>query len=139
MRNIDKLVVHCSATPPQMDIGVKEVRKWHVDGNGWRDIGYHFVIRRDGVIERGRDIGDVGAHTLGHNANSIGICLIGGVSGSGKSEQNYTANQYYSLKKLLDVLFIAFPNSKILGHNNLASTDCPCFDVAAWWSDCFSK
>lgn len=80
MRKINDLIVHCAATYDTMDIGVKEIRKVHVDENGWKDIGYHFVIRRDGTVEKGRDVSVIGAHVLNHNANSIGICLAGGLS-----------------------------------------------------------
>jgi len=85
MRIIDTVIVHCSATKPSMDIGVDVIRQWHMN-KGWSDIGYHYVIRRNGAVELGRDLdkdGDVdeeiGAHAYGHNATSIGICLIGGV------------------------------------------------------------
>ncbi len=78
MREINEIIVHCSATPESMDIGVKEIRDWHVNDNKWDDIGYHFVIRRDGTIECGRSIDKAGAHCKGHNAHSIGMCLVGG-------------------------------------------------------------
>lgn len=134
MRKIKQLIIHCSATPPDMDIGVKEIKKWHVDGNGWKDVGYHYVITRDGELEKGRDLDEAGAHALGYNANSIGICLVGGVDKFNSPEQNYTANQYYSLKKLLDVLCVTFPNADIIGHNDVSSKSCPCFNIGDWWN-----
>ena len=78
MRKINEIILHCSATPASMDIGAKEIRDWHVNGNHWRDIGYHWVIRRDGTVEKGRPEYQVGAHCLNHNANSIGVCMVGG-------------------------------------------------------------
>lgn len=81
MREIRKIIVHTSDSPDTMDIGAKEIRQWHTDpkpkGNGWSDIGYHFVIRRDGTVEKGRDISVVGAHVRGQNHDSIGICWVG--------------------------------------------------------------
>ena len=74
----DTIVIHCSATPSNMDIGVDKIRKWHVDDNGWDDIGYHYVIRRDGTLEIGRDEAMVGSHARAVNGTSIGVCLIGG-------------------------------------------------------------
>lgn len=78
MREINLIVVHCTYSRPSMDIGVEEIRKWHVEGNSWTDIGYHYVIRRDGTIEDGRPIERPGAHVKGHNSNSIGIAWVGG-------------------------------------------------------------
>jgi len=77
--DIARIIVHCSATPPDMSIGVSEIRDWHVNQNKWSDIGYHFVIKRGGLIQQGRDIELAGAHAEGHNSDSIGICLVGGV------------------------------------------------------------
>ena len=76
-RTIKKLIVHCSASPDSMDVGTKEIRDWHVNGNGWSDIGYHWVIRRDGTIEAGRPEEKSGAHVKGHNSDSIGIVWVG--------------------------------------------------------------
>jgi N-acetyl-anhydromuramyl-L-alanine amidase AmpD len=89
MAAIKKLVVHCSDSPDSMDIGVDAIRRWHTDkppqGRGWADIGYHAVIRRNGLIENGRaENGDsilegkeIGAHVQGHNSDSLAICLVG--------------------------------------------------------------
>jgi len=66
MRPIDTLILHCSATPPDMDIGVAEIDTWH-KAQGWKRIGYHFVIRRNGIVERGRPLAQIGAHVEGHN------------------------------------------------------------------------
>lgn len=76
MRVIDSLIVHCSDSPNDRDIGAKEITQWHKE-RGFRTIGYHYVIRRDGTVENGRDEFYIGAHVEGHNAHSIGICLVG--------------------------------------------------------------
>ena len=129
MRNIDSLIVHCSATPPEMDIGVYEIRRWHVEDNGWDDVGYHFVIRRDGAIEDGRRIQYEGAHTRGANANSIGVCLVGG-----QKECDFTLDQYESLANLIAQLAVRFPGIKVLGHRDAVQTtkQCPQFNATTF-------
>ena len=134
MREIKQIIIHCSATKPTQNITAKNIERWHVEERGWRAIGYHYVITRAGDLEKGRDIDDTGAHALGYNANSIGVCLVGGLDDNGKPEQNYTANQYYSLKKLLDVLCVTFPDAVIMGHNEVSDKACPCFNVGEWWN-----
>ena len=128
MRPIDRLFIHCSATTPKMDIGVKEIRKWHTD-KGWSDIGYHFVIRRDGAIEDGRDIDKVGAHVAGYNTGSIGICMVGGVDAAMKAADNFTVEQWRSIRNLLKILKFDYPKATIHGHNEFANKACPSFDV----------
>jgi len=133
MREIKRLIVHCSATPPARDIGVKEIRKWH-KRRGWRDIGYHYVIRRDGVCETGRPVQVIGAHAHGFNRNSIGICLVGGVDARGRPRDNFTDAQYRTLLHLLKFLVVSHRPAEIRGHRDLPGVDkaCPCFDVADW-------
>lgn len=132
MRVINQLFVHCAATKPTQDIGAKEIREWHVKGNGWKDIGYHFVIRRNGVVEDGRPVEQAGAHVAGHNANSIGICLVGGIDAAGKPEANFTPEQWKALPRLLRVLKAQYPKATIHGHNEYAAKACPSFDVQKW-------
>ena len=128
MRPIDRLFIHCSATTPKMDIGVNEIRKWHTN-RGFTDIGYHFVIRRDGTIEDGRDIDKVGAHVAGYNTGSIGICMVGGVDAAMKAEDNFTVEQWRSIRNLLRILKADYPKATIHGHNEFANKACPSFDV----------
>lgn len=139
MRDINLIIIHCAATYPRMDIGVKEIRQWHMRDNGWSDIGYHYVIRRDGALETGRPLERAGAHCQGKNAGSIGICLVGGLekTPAGKSvpAANFTNAQYAALHKLLQELAEKFPGAEIRGHQDFARKACPCFDVAAWWED----
>jgi len=75
-RKITSIIIHCTASPNSRDIGVKEITQWHKE-RGFATIGYHFVIKRDGRVEKGRPVDQAGAHCFGHNANSIGICLVG--------------------------------------------------------------
>jgi N-acetylmuramoyl-L-alanine amidase len=132
MRPIKKIIVHCSATPPDMDIGVHEIRIWHKKENGWKDIGYHWVIRRNGEIEAGRDLNDAGAHTPGQNSDSIGVCLVGGVTKQNKPENNFKAKQMNTLRLYLKVCRALYPNATIHGHNEFSNKACPSFDVQEW-------
>lgn len=135
MRGIDKIIIHCSATPPNLDIGAKEIRTWHKMDRGWSDIGYHYVVRRQGTIELGRPLAIAGAHARGHNANSIGICLVGGVDSTNQPEDNFTPPQLFTAKLLVRGLLVEFGDEvEVLGHRDLpgVTKDCPCFDVLAW-------
>lgn len=128
-REIYEIIIHCSATRASMDIGVDEIRPWH-KARGFSDIGYHRVVRRDGVKEDGRDLNIVGAHVRGRNTNSIGICLVGGVKEDGVSpEDNFTDAQWDSLRSMLKMYKALIPDVKIHGHNEFANKACPCFDV----------
>lgn len=129
MRDISHIVVHCSYTPPSMDIGASDIRQWHKD-KGWSDIGYHYVIRRNGTVEKGRPDEVVGAHAKGYNLDSIGICLIGGKkSGKEKAEFNFTMKQLMTLEYLVKKKLQEYPGSMISGHNQLSGKACPCFNV----------
>ena len=129
----DYLVVHCSATAPTLDIGAKEIRGWHV-ARGWSDIGYHFVIRRNGKVELGRPENLVGSHVQGHNSNSLGICMVGGTDARQRPQNNFTAEQWASLQTLLMRLGTKYPKARILGHRDFpgVAKACPCFDAIRW-------
>jgi N-acetyl-anhydromuramyl-L-alanine amidase AmpD len=117
-----------------MDIGAAEIRKWHVDGNGWNDIGYHYVIRRSGEVERGRIEHVSGAHVAGHNADSIGICMVGGVDDQGKPASNFTRQQWAALDHLVAQILVSYPGAKVSGHNDWSDAKaCPSFNARAWW------
>lgn len=135
-RSTDFLVAHCSASPPNLDIGADEIRQWH-KAKGWRDIGYHFVIRRNGKVEAGRPENLVGSHVQGHNSNSLGICLVGGVDAQQRPQNNFTAEQWASLQTLLMRLGQKYPRAKILGHRDFpqVAKACPCFDAIKWAAD----
>ena len=135
MRNITELIIHCSATREGQDFTAADIRRWHVDGNGWSDIGYHFVIRLDGTIELGRPIAQVGAHTSGRNQNSIGICYVGGLDHNLRPKDTRTEAQKCALCDLLRVLLRIFPEATIHGHREYAAKECPCFDAAAEYRD----
>ena len=134
---VDWIVVHCAATPSDMDIGVKEIRHWHLQ-RGFSDVGYHYIIRRDGTMEKGRTDTTPGAHARGYNMNSLGICLVGGSKkNSTLAERNFTGAQYISLRKILTDLLLKFPDAELLGHRDLPGVTkaCPSFDVRTWWNE----
>jgi N-acetyl-anhydromuramyl-L-alanine amidase AmpD len=99
------------------------------------DIGYHFVILTDGTIEIGRDVDAIGAHVAGHNEDTIGICMVGGVDAEGKSTNNFTKEQFDKLKKLLVELLLEYPKANVMGHRDFEGVkkDCPCFDAKDWF------
>ncbi len=135
MRKINKIIIHCSATPPKMDIGVKTIRRWHIS-KSWSDIGYHFVIRRNGKLETGRPIEVKGAHCLegGGNNGSIGICLIGGINNTieKKPENNFTKAQFKTLEKVVNKYDVIYDGLDIHGHNEFSKKACPSFNVQTW-------
>lgn len=133
MRKIDEIIIHCTATEEGRDFTVEDVRRWHVQGNGWKDIGYHYVIYRDGSIHPGRPLDQVGAHTSGHNATSIGVCYVGGVAADRKTPKDTrTPEQKATLIDLVRSLKLVFGVSKVSGHNEYAKKACPSFDVQKW-------
>lgn len=133
MRRIDEIIVHCSYTYSDMDIGVEEIRQWHTEDNGWLDIGYHYVIRRDGTIETGRPENRAGAHVKGRNAYSLGVCLVGGKSRAPHPDCNFTADQWETLRMLVEDLKGDYPGAVVRGHYYYDQhKKCPTFDVEAW-------
>lgn len=144
-KSTELIVIHCSATHASMDIGVREITQWHIQ-RGFDTVGYHYVIRRNGELEVGRPEGVIGAHARGHNANSIGVCLAGGVNRQNIAQNNFTAEQYTTLASLLKQLKMRYPEARILGHRDLSPDKngdgkitanefikaCPSFDVAQW-------
>jgi N-acetylmuramoyl-L-alanine amidase len=133
-KRTDHLVIHCSATRAVMDVGVADIRRWH-RAQGWSDIGYHYVIRRSGKVETGRRVDMIGSHVKGHNVDSVGICLVGGLNNETfKPENNYTPQQWDALRKLLTGLLKKYPRAKVLGHRDFAGVQkaCPCFNAKTW-------
>lgn len=133
MRKIDEIIIHCTATRPDQDISAAQIHRYH-KSQGWKGIGYHFLIRLDGTIEPGRPIELAGAHTAGHNQRTIGIAYAGGIiHKDGKTISTDTRNpaQLRALYTLLSTLLIIYPSiKKISGHRDYNKTSCPCFDAA---------
>ena len=130
MRSINEIIIHCSATREGQDIPVDTIKKWHTEGRGWTDIGYHFYIELDGTIKKGRDIDKTGAHCKGHNRNSIGICYCGGVESDGKTPKDTrTEVQKESLLHALKASKSMYPDAIIYSHNEFANKACHSFDA----------
>ena len=130
----NNLVIHCAATRPSQDVGVREIRQWH-RARGFSDIGYHYVIRRSGKVDKGRPVDEIGAHVQGHNADSVGICLVGGINEETfKPENNFTPQQWEALQRLLTALLRRYPKAKVLGHRDFPGVQkaCPSFAAKVW-------
>ena len=136
MRPIDTIVIHCTATPAGRDVSASDIRRWHRE-RGWRDIGYHWVVRLDGTVEPGRDESQPGAHVAGHNARSIGVCYAGGVAADGRTPADTrTEAQKVSLRALAARLRARYPEARVVGHRDLdPSKACPSFDARKEYAD----
>jgi N-acetylmuramoyl-L-alanine amidase len=120
---IDKIVIHCSATPNGREDTAEDIHGWHLS-NGWDGIGYHYVIECKGKLVHGRPEYWKGSHAYGHNTGSIGICMIG--------TDVFNSQQWYILENLIRELSIKYPGVEIMGHNEVSSKTCPGFDVQKW-------
>lgn len=132
----DRIIIHCSATPPSMDVGAATIESWHTR-RGFDAIGYHYVVRRSGEVEPGRPRDAIGAHARGWNHRSVGVCLIGGVEDDGTTPApNYTPDQWRTLAVLVRALVEVYPEALVVGHRDLprVTKACPSFDAAVWWA-----
>ncbi|BFU65365.1 N-acetylmuramoyl-L-alanine amidase [Rodentibacter abscessus] len=162
---IHKIVIHCSATQngkplrSSTQTAAQVIDGWHAKRGFKRHpirvkqfnphlkhLGYHFVIDTDGTVETGRQEGEIGAHVKGHNAHSLGICLVGGITPNKRNHGEYTEKQWQALHRLLRQLEAKYPSADICGHRDLSPDlngdgtitsnewmkDCPCFDVWSW-------
>lgn len=134
-RQINKIIVHCTATPEGRDVSVDTIRKWHVEDNGWSDIGYHWIITLNGTIEKGRPESKSGAHAKGHNDNSIGVVYVGGCDKNMNPKDTRTVAQKETLRCLLEDLKERYPQAQIIGHRDVSSKACPSFDAKSEYSD----
>ncbi|USL90055.1 hypothetical protein [Vibrio phage vB_VpaS_CHI] len=148
-----RITVHCSANRKGRYLTATELRKFHTDpepvGKGWSDIGYHFVIRTDGAVDKGRPITRQGAGVGGQNKDNVHICLVGGLDAKGKPAFTYTDVQMNALYGLISDLTDKYqiPLDKVCGHRdyspdlngdgNITEDEwikvCPCFDVRSWF------
>ena len=143
-------IIHCSATKAGMDFSVADIDRWH-RAQGMNGIGYHYVVRLDGTVEKGREVEVAGAHCLGWNGRSIGICYIGGLDTNGNPADTRTDEQKKSMKGLVEELKLRYRIVTVMGHRDTSPDlngngiiepgefikSCPCFDVKKWlmvWS-----
>lgn len=133
---IKYIVLHYSATYADQDLDVDDIRKMHL-ARGFNDVGYHYVIKRDGTVQKGRADHVVGAHVAGHNTGSLGICCIGGLereTGPNVGVDNRTEAQKAATIRLVKELLAKHPKAQVVGHKDLGPTQCPGFDVRSWWA-----
>lgn len=142
MRKIDLIVLHCSATPPDVNLTAQDLEREH-RRRGFDGCGYHYYVRRDGQICSMRPVEKAGAHVRGYNANSIGVCYEGGLDAQGRPADTRTPEQRHSLRVLIRVLLKDYPGCRVVGHRDLSPDRngngvvepeewlkaCPCFDV----------
>lgn len=128
MRKITEIIVHCSATKEGRNFSASDIDRWHRE-KGWNGIGYHYVVCLDGQVQEGRPLEIAGAHCVGHNSNSIGICYIGGIGYDLQPKDTRTMEQKIALHSLISRLHRQFPDATIHGHCEFAKKACPCFDV----------
>lgn len=120
---IDKIIIHCSASPNGREDTAEDIHRWHKERN-FDGVGYHFIIERKGKLVNGRPEYWQGAHASGHNENSIGICMIG--------TDDFNYDQWAILNNLVRKLLIKYPDAKVMGHNEVSDKSCPGFDVQKW-------
>ena len=144
MGKLAYLVIHCTATPEGRDVSAEDIRRWHTapvpQGRGWKQVGYTDLIHADGRIERlvnnnednNVDTWEITNGAKGYNSVSRHIVYAGGLDGRGKAKDTRTAKQKIALEKYVKDFHKRFPNVKIVGHNELANKDCPCFNVQKW-------
>ena len=129
MREINKVIVHCTATPEGRHTTVEDIRRWHKE-KGWSDIGYHYVIYLDGTVHEGRPVERSGAHCKGHNKTSIGIAYVGGIDkDTFKAKDTRTDEQREALVDMLEYLKTTYPKVTIYGHRDFSEKACPSFDA----------
>jgi N-acetylmuramoyl-L-alanine amidase len=141
MRKINKIILHCTATPEGRHTTVEDIRLWH-KAQGWSDIGYHYVVYLDGSIHPGRPIEVSGAHTKGLNKNSIGVVYVGGINAMNfKAKDTRTPEQKEALDCLLNELMGTYKGATLHGHNEFAPKACPSFNVQKEYKhiiDCYA-
>lgn len=128
MRKLDRIIVHCTATPEGRHVDVDTIRVWH-KARGWSDVGYHFVIYIDGSVHAGRAVEKTGAHVAGHNATTIGVVYVGGTDAAGKAKDTMNAAQETAFVNLVKHLRDEYGPLTLHGHNEYAAKACPSFKV----------
>jgi len=128
VRKLDRIILHCTATPEGRHVDVDTIRVWH-KARGWSDVGYHFIIYIDGSVHSGRDVSKTGAHVAGHNATTIGVVYVGGTDAAGKAKDTMNAAQETAFVNLVKHLRDEYGPLTLHGHNEYAAKACPSFIV----------
>ena len=134
MRTITRIILHCSASVAGVNLSGNDIKCMHCNpvrlgGRGWRNPGYHYVVRLDGSLDQILDVTHVANGVKGYNQESVHICYVGGLDKKGKPSNTMTARQRGTIAELLTLLHDRFPQAKLYGHNDLAAKACPCFKV----------
>lgn len=128
MRKVDKIIIHCTATIENKDFNIVDIDRWHRK-RGFRCVGYHYLVNLNGIIQRGRDIEEIGAHARGYNRNSIGVCYVGGLDSNRKPKDTRNEKQKKSLIHLINYLKLIYPDAEIIGHCDVSNKACPSFNA----------
>ena len=148
MRQINHIVIHCSANKEGDDKSFEDIKAVHLK-RGFRDIGYHYLILLDGTVVKGRPDEKIGAHVKGANSDSIGICYVGGLDKNLKPKDTRTEAQKVSMKKLVTELYYDHRDADVKGHRDFSKDldgdgviekhewmkSCPCFEVSTWFKE----
>jgi N-acetylmuramoyl-L-alanine amidase len=128
VRELKRIILHCTATREGEQLDVSQIDKWHRD-RGWSEIGYHYVLYTDGTIATGRDIRKKGAHVKGHNHDSVGVAYVGGLDNNLVPQDTMTMQQEMAFLHLVNSLRVVFGDLSVHGHNEFSSKACPSFNV----------
>lgn len=133
MRKITGIIVHHSESDIKAHDNISVIREWHTSpkkkgGRGWKDIGYHYFVRKDGTVQKGRDVSKVGAHCRGHNTGTVGICVSG--------DTKFTRHQFNALASLITRLKIGLEvDLTIEPHSKYSKKECPKFSIEKFKED----
>lgn len=128
MRQVKKIILHCTATVEGQEFDITDVDRWHKK-RGWKSVGYHYLIKQDGTLQVGRSLDEVGSHAKGENSDSIGIVYVGGLDANKEPKDTMTAYQELTLMELIFSLRTVFHWMSVHGHNEYSNKACPSFDV----------
>ena len=136
-QNVKYIVIHYTATPVERDFSAADIDAMH-KRRGWKGIGYHKYIRKSGLVEKGRELREQGAHVRGHNHHSVGICYEGGVHAGSPNvgRDTRTDAQKEAMIRVIRDMLERYPGAQVVGHRDMpgAATQCPGFDAGAWWA-----
>ena len=132
-KKTDYIIIHSTNTKPNEELSAIDIDEKHRK-KGLLKIGYHFVIKRDGSIQLGRPLCEVGAHLQQYDNRSVGICLVGGLNTRGLHAPDYTAQQQDALFVLIKTLKLTYKDANVVGHSTLDGVECPSFIVEEWWN-----